>query len=247
MTMDLLVIPCYNEAKRLVPESFISHLNTSQSRGFLFVDDGSSDGTGDILARIKREAPAGRVSVLSLPANVGKGESVRLGFLAALRSAPQFVGYCDADLSTPLESMDALFCVIERRPDIDYAFATRSRIPHLKRPWYRRILGKIFARLACRLFGFSLSDPQCGAKVFRIDPLVEEALRAPWQSRWIFDIEFLLRLRALRKRERRPSLTSCLHEEPLPAWKDIGPSRFRLKDGPRCLWELTQLAWTQSR
>src|SRR5262245_47237393 len=45
-----LVVPCYNEGDRLKPDAFLRFLETSSEFSFLFVDDGSSDRTSQMLA-----------------------------------------------------------------------------------------------------------------------------------------------------------------------------------------------------
>ena len=54
MTPELvLVVPCYNEAARLDPEAFVRFLTTHPGVQMVLVDDGSVDGTGEILDRIR--------------------------------------------------------------------------------------------------------------------------------------------------------------------------------------------------
>src|SRR5215212_9619603 len=78
----LLVVPCYNEEKRLNVAAF-----RESDTHFLFVNDGSSDGTLRLLESLRTSDPQ-RFSVLDLERNSGKAEAVRRGILAAIERRP---------------------------------------------------------------------------------------------------------------------------------------------------------------
>src|SRR5512133_574565 len=95
----VLVVPCYNEARRLPGERFLEFARAHVR--LLFVDDGSRDETAAVHAELVKAAP-GAIAALRLERNQGKAEAVRQGVLAALASSPRLVGFWDADLATPL-------------------------------------------------------------------------------------------------------------------------------------------------
>ena len=70
--MITLVIPCFDEAARLNPAVMGAAIDERPSWTFLFVDDGSTDETGEILATLRAPREA-RVSVLSLGSKRGQG------------------------------------------------------------------------------------------------------------------------------------------------------------------------------
>lgn len=78
-----LVIPCYNEEKRLPADCLKQHLALHPDIELLFVNDGSRDRTDDVLASICRGTEQSS-HILSLAQNRGKAEAVRLGILEAL-------------------------------------------------------------------------------------------------------------------------------------------------------------------
>ena len=78
-----LVVPCYNEAARLDPEAFLRFVTTHPGVQLVMVDDGSADGTWEILERMRAAAPAS-VTTLRHSPNRGKAEAVRAGILAGL-------------------------------------------------------------------------------------------------------------------------------------------------------------------
>lgn len=87
MTSLTLVIPCKDEAKRLMTDAFLDALRDYPYLSFLFVDDGSTDDTAEVLALLERQSPA--IHALYLPKNVGKVEARPPRFLPAdLRPRP---------------------------------------------------------------------------------------------------------------------------------------------------------------
>ena len=66
-----LVVPCYNEAARLDGASFLQLVASRDDVDVLFVNDGSTDGTQNVLSDIAGKA-GGRISAIQLPRNVGK-------------------------------------------------------------------------------------------------------------------------------------------------------------------------------
>ena len=101
MSIATIVIPCFNEAKRLDLAAFEQFAAENPDANFLFVDDGSADDTRQMLDRLA-DRISDRASVLVLEQNSGKAEAVRRGITRALEAEPTYVGYWDADLATPL-------------------------------------------------------------------------------------------------------------------------------------------------
>ena len=79
-----LVVPCYNEAARLDPDAFLRFTTTHPGVRLVLVDDGSVDGTLEVLERIRAAAP-GAVTTRRLEGNRGKAEAVRTGIVAHCR------------------------------------------------------------------------------------------------------------------------------------------------------------------
>ncbi len=74
--------------------SFEAFAEKNPELSFLFVDDGSRDGTHALLAEMSQRRPAS-FSVLRLPRNCGKAEAVRHGMLEATRGEAPFAGLAD--------------------------------------------------------------------------------------------------------------------------------------------------------
>jgi glycosyltransferase involved in cell wall biosynthesis len=89
MSGTIIVVPCYNEAGRLAPEAFRAFAQAWGHGRFLFVDDGSTDDTFSVLAKLQTALPE-RFDVLRPLNNAGKAEAVRQGFLQAFRTDPEY-------------------------------------------------------------------------------------------------------------------------------------------------------------
>jgi glycosyltransferase involved in cell wall biosynthesis len=220
----VLVVPCYNEERRLDASTFATFAQ-SHPVTLLFVDDGSRDGTATVLKDIQRQAP-GHVEILQLARNSGKAEAVRLGLQHAFDTGARIVGYADADLSTPLEELARLIEVTAQGP-ANVVLGSRVALlgMHIERRASRHYLGRVFATGASLVLGIPVYDTQCGAKCFRASTAMRAALDAPFLSAWAFDVELIGRLLA------GSADVPALHiddfvEVPLRRWRDVGKSKL---------------------
>jgi dolichyl-phosphate beta-glucosyltransferase len=105
-----VVIPAYNETKRLTPmlQAAVDHLTANLSRSFeiLIVDDGSTDATVSLALSLAHKHSACDIRVVKLDKNVGKGGAVRHGFLHARGGRILMV---DADGASQFEDLELLW------------------------------------------------------------------------------------------------------------------------------------------
>src|ERR1700679_3325443 len=96
-----IVVPCYNEEKRLRGADFVDFIQQNSNISFLFVNDGSTDKTIQMLESLCA-GNDDRLYFLDIQPKGGKAEAVRRGLLNAIdKMRPSFVGFWDADLATP--------------------------------------------------------------------------------------------------------------------------------------------------
>lgn len=243
MTETIIIIPCYNEAERLDVEAFTSFKASHKTISFLFVDDGSTDRTGSVIESM-REACPDSIRLLKLERNSGKSEAVRLGVLKAFESDPQFVGYWDADLSTPLNQIPVFLDAL--RSDTKRIVVMGSRVRSLGRIVERRMmrhyLGRIFATCAAITLGVGVYDTQCGAKAFRVTDDLKDLFREPFIAKWVFDVELLARLIRTLGGPQSERIHHAILEQPLDEWKDIAGSKLRWRDAIRGFLDLVRIA-----
>jgi glycosyltransferase involved in cell wall biosynthesis len=236
----LVTIPCYNEALRLDGAQVDALLSDARFE-LLFVDDGSRDGTKDVLAALC-ERHAGRASYLVLPQNRGKAEAVRTGLRTSLERGAEVVGYYDADFATPPRELSRLADELERA-QVDVVMGSRvARVgAEVERHPTRHYMGRLFATTASLVLDLPIYDTQCGAKLFRRTAALDYALEAPFSSRWAFDVELLGRL--LAGGEGVPPLRpEQLVEVPLSAWHDVEGSKLGSTGMLRAGTDLLRLA-----
>ncbi len=224
-----IVVPCYNEAKRINPDLFLVALEMEPNLSFLFVDDGSTDDTFSILEAIREKNPA-QVDILQLEYNRGKAEAVRLGMLKAIDGLFDNVGYWDADLATPLEVISD-YCNLLDSSDVTVVLGSRVRLlgRSIQRNPLRHYVGRIFATCASLLIDIVVYDTQCGAKIFKnVEPL-RKVFWKPFKVNWTFDVELLARFSVITGYT--PSqVCSNWYEYPLNEWTDVKGSKVKFKD-----------------
>lgn len=240
-----LVVPCYNEAGRLPEAAFLEAARQRSDIQFLFVNDGSTDETAGMLARLCASANGnGNLAALHLPRNGGKAAAVRSGVLAALERRPEFVGFWDADLATPLAALQDFIDVLDANPQIDIVMGARVKLlgHHVERYRFRHYSGRLFATAASIALRLAVYDTQCGAKIFRVTPGIREAFAVPFRSRWVFDIELLSRYIAI---SGRTAASNGIYELPLATWIDVPGSKVKAWHGVQALWDIARI-WRET-
>jgi glycosyltransferase involved in cell wall biosynthesis len=237
----VVVVPCYNEARRLPVSKFEAFLRDTPDVCFVFVDDGSKDGTGELLHQLE-QAHAGRVALVALPTNLGKAQAVRAGILRAFERQPAYVGFWDADLATPLPALLEFRALLDTHRDLEMVFGARVVLlgRSIERRALRHYLGRVAATAISLVLGLRVYDTQCGAKLFRATPSVRSLFEEPFVSRWLFDVEILARF--LRSLHGEPGAArGAIYEYPLAEWTDVEGSRVAPTDYARAAVDLFRI------
>jgi dolichyl-phosphate beta-glucosyltransferase len=223
-----LIIPCYNEEFRFPQKEFSDFHATSEGVTFYFINDGSSDDTGILLDSLFENI--NNIHVIHLIKNIGKAEAIRKGVLYALEhKESDFIGYFDADLATPLEQLLLFQEALSKQLNRKVIFGSRIKKAGstIIRDSFRHYSGRIIATLINKfILEVSIYDTQCGAKLIAT-PLAEEIFRAPFISRWLFDVELIGRLQNKYNKE---ELGTMIYEVPLTSWEEKGNTKIRFVD-----------------
>jgi glycosyltransferase involved in cell wall biosynthesis len=238
----VIVVPCFDEAARLRPAVFEDFAGAHPHQRFVFVDDGSTDTTRAILAGLEAREPD-RFRLLALPTHRGKAEAVRAGMLAAFEAGPAVAGYWDADLSTPLWEIPHLAAELEADPRLLAVLGARVMLlgRSIERRPLRHYAGRLVATLISETLGVPIYDTQCGAKLFRVTPVVRALFAEPFVTNWTFDVEVLARLVAAHRRGAAPDLREAVREVPLHQWHHVAGSKVRASDLLRALFEVRRI------
>lgn len=188
-----VVIPAFNEADRLADtvQRVRDHLSARGDRfEIVVVDDGSRDGTLDVMRSIAESAPD--VRVVPLDRNRGKGRAVREG-VAVTRGRRVLI--TDADLSTPIEELAKLERAIDAGADIATGsrFAAGARI-EVAQPPHRVVMGRVFSVVVQLLLLRGMLDTQCGFKLLRGD-VARRVFAGLRIDRFAYDVELLYQCR----------------------------------------------------
>jgi hypothetical protein len=164
--------------------------------------------------------------------------------LRAFEADPDYVGYWDADLSTPLDAIPTFCSVLDSRRDIEMVFGARVSLlgRSVKRDLLRHYLGRVFATAASLALGIGFYDTQCGAKIFRVTHEIKSLFQGPFSTRWIFDVEIVARLVAARRATDRPGVGEVVYEFPLHEWRDVAGSKVKPRDFVRAFFELAAIS-----
>lgn len=234
-----LIVPCYNEERRLDRLAFARFLDRSADVSICFVNDASRDATLAVLSELRQAYPD-RIWLIDLAQQAGKAEAVRQAMLRMHEEQPaDFIGYWDADLATPLEEVRTLCqhaasvpkCVMVLGSRVNRLGAAVHRKPS------RHYVGRVFATFASMTLGLPVYDTQCGAKLVHRS-VVPALFGEPFISRWIFDVELLARLRNL---VGTSTLLASTVEAPLGAWQDVSGSNLgvvQMLRAPLDLWRI---------
>jgi len=219
-----IVIPCYNEEKRLNTTRYTSFLNKNDTILICFVNDGSKDNTLKILTKIKSNFP-NNVVVISSEKNSGKAESVRTGIINCNTNFNfKKIAYLDADLATTLD--ECLTISKHVNSEIVLAFGSRiSKIDNnIDRNIIRHFIGRIIATFISNQLNLAIYDTQCGCKIFEKE-LSEKIFSEKFISKWLFDVEIFHRILTLYTKNKIPTIA---REIPLKNWVDYDNSKVKM-------------------
>ncbi|WP_246189577.1 glycosyltransferase [Methylacidimicrobium cyclopophantes] len=160
-----VVLPIYNEAgiAAAVAARITNFAASRPDYEFLLVDDGSVDGTPEILSTALAKSSLPNVRLLRYAPNRGKGHAVLFGFR---QTKGEYLCFTDGDLAYPLDYLEQIAVALQ---ESDVAIGSRTPCrasqgaPNLR----RRFLGLAYNRLVHFILGLPYADTQAGFKGFR--------------------------------------------------------------------------------
>ncbi len=190
----LLLIPAYNEERRIEPvlRDYARYFREEYRGKFqlVVVLNGCRDNTLGVVQRVAAEYA--EIGVLEFADPIGKGGAL----IEGLKLAPlaEVIGYVDADGATPPRAFHEL---VERIGEADCVIGSRwlpESVLHVEQTGHRQFASRVFHLIVELLFGMHIKDTQCGAKVMRRQAVekVHSTLRIADMA---FDINLLYSLK----------------------------------------------------
>lgn len=161
MKLISIIVPCYNE-EDVLPLFYeelgrIAGNMTAYSFEFIFVNDGSSDGTLDIIKKIAAQDK--RVRYYSFSRNFGKEAAMYAGFV---HSKGEYTAVMDADLQDPPELLPEMVSILETG---EYDSVATRRVSREGEPRIRSFFARQFYKLMNKISDAEIMD---GARDFRL-------------------------------------------------------------------------------
>lgn len=225
-----IVIPCYNEAKRLDYKN-IEPLLLNAQMDIYFANDGSKDDTLGVINAIISKHPE-RFFLVDFKENSGKANTIYKAINQINQEGKyDFIGYFDADFSTPPSEIIRMVNELEKKK---CGFLIGSRIlllnSGIERKYYRHIIGRIIVTVINLKYKLKIYDSQCGSKLFS-KAIIPKAFNKPFYTSWLFDIEIFIRLQS-------QDLLREGVELPIYGWKDMEGSKLGFKTGFKIVREM---------
>ena len=215
-----IIIPVYNEKDTILEIlKRVENVDLSLEKEIIIIDDGSVDGTKEILKKLE-----GQYKILYHSKNQGKGAVLRTGFKQA---NGDFTLIQDADLEyDPKEYHQLLKPLIQNKADIVYGSRNLKDNPRFKKSYYWGVL--FISWLTNILYGSNLTDVYTCYKVFKTPILKEMDLESNG-----FEFEEEITIKALKKKLRILEIPINYSPRSLKEGKKI-----KWWDGVKAIWAM---------
>jgi len=226
MTLSI-IIPVYNEAKTILEIlNRVEAVNFGMEREIIVIDDGSTDGTTQLLESRIKNLETG-IRTIFKESNEGKGAALRRGFQEA---KGDIVAVQDADLEyDPNELLNLIKPILEGRLEVVYGSRFLKKIHH---HYFLFYLGNRFMSFLYKIFyNAKITDPMTCYKIFKKDILNKFSLRSDG-----FEIESELTINFLKAGYKILELPISYQSRTFQEGKKIN-----WKDGLKSIWVILKI------
>ncbi len=183
-----IIMPVYNEQLciRTTFDAVLEYCQSHPDYHFIFVNDGSSDRTQEILEQQIADSQTEQIQLLSYGDRGGKGHAVKMGIY---RADADYVCFLDGDLAYSLDHLDWLMAKLAQH---DVVIGCRSLMPEGNQglKLSRKIAGKVFNSLSKQILNLPYVDMQAGLKGFK-SKAAQEIFDRQELMGFSFDVELI--------------------------------------------------------
>lgn len=233
-----MIVPCFNESKRLDLQYWRETIGLTPSTFWLFVNDGSTDRTSDVLLSMN---DLENFQLLELSDNAGKSEAIRSGVLNLMLTF-ELIGYVDADACFSPSFLSAFMnegweLLLADQSTTKMIIGSRVKLSgkHVNRTTSRHLIGRVVISILGIFWSDIPYDPQSGMKLLRINTNDHGLFRTRFDTRWFFDLELMVRLGMTR------SNRNGIVEIPLDEWQEVKSGNFSIRKYPLVLREIARI------
>lgn len=227
-----IIIPAYNEEKRIIPtlDSLRLYIERSSLNiEVIVVDDGSIDNTSGVAEKHGLQ----NLKVIRLEENQGKFGAIRCG---VEKASKEWVLLYDADGATPIEMLDAFLPHTSEAQCIIASRAVKEAVITQSQSAIRTKFGRLGNVVIRKLTGLPFDDTQCGFKLIRSN-IAKKATKFMTIDRYAGDIELIYLAQRF----------GAIVEEVGVEWHDVPVSKVGWMDYPRTLIDLMKIVWNIRR
>jgi len=217
-----IIVPYFNELQRFNATYFDS-IESHDNIQIYFVDDGSTDGTEEILMSRYQNSP--NVKMIGYDKNLGKAHAVKYGFTQVLKQSKDcklIIGFIDFDSSIDPKELIVIIRNFQVQVEIGaansvWAVRKKKKENRVVRKLSRHIIGRIIHQILKLKIRDIPCDTQCGLKLFDRKS-ADIFTKIQFQTRWLFEIEFLKYINS-------NSIPLVITEYELNYWREISGSK----------------------
>ena len=188
MTTTWVVIPAFDEARSIA--AVVTAVSAQPVDGIVLVDDGSSDGTGEIVRGLKDAVGTVTLRLIAHSTNLGKGQALATGIARALLEHAGQIITLDADGQHEPVDIPRLIAVAEANPTAVIIAArteARERAPALRR--FANRVADFWISWAC---GRRITDTQSGFRLYPAALLASLPTRPRRAQGFAYETEVLI-------------------------------------------------------
>ena len=214
---------------------------------WVLIDDGSED---DTFLKLKEFSSVPNVTILKNEMNLGKAETVRIGMQHIMISNEinvkdeNLLGFLDADGAFNLATVETFLRnaseLLASRPEYFAVWSSRVKLSgrNIQRNPKRHYLGRVINTFIGTFIPYIPYDSQSGLKVFRCDNSLNEITYKRFETKWLFDIELLIRMY---------NKNLAVYEQPVDFWRDVRGGSLGIKQAAQIISEVIRIKRLHNR